>query len=153
MANLALSTQIPQIGDSSQQLLARMAAAAADQVQQISSLTWLASGTRSTSQSLILTVPPGVVGIKVFANLTAVPGVSTLTLLCNDADSDTNLSGTASSAAVGPMILISSRGVCYTYPTSSSGINIGLSDRIVLYVAQSGAGSFTYSVKYIWLKK
>lgn len=151
--NQALSTQIPQIGDSSQQLLARIAAAAADQNQKIQEITWLPNASRTTTQTLIVDVPAGVIGIKLFSYVSVVPGVDTLNLVVNDGDADTNIAASGATAAINPIILVLRNNWCYTYPVNTSGGNIGVTNKLKLYAIHSGAGAFIYYVKYVWLKK
>lgn len=154
--NQALSTQIPQIGDSSQQLLARMAAAAANQVQPIARVNWLASAARSTDQSLTVDVPAGVVGIVLRVLVTAVPGVSTLQAVVLDQSSGLYLSRSTASAAALNHLIILKRGAQYYYPgggVAAELIASGLTEQITLYIVQSGAGSFTYSANYCFLKQ
>jgi len=155
MANLALSTQIPQIGDSSQQLLARMAAAASDQNQQIAKVTWLSSAARTTYQFITLTVPPGVVGVVARMNVTVAPGVDTLQLQILDADSISFIAATPNTAVTGWHYLNVKTGAAQTSTPSSNvfSTNPGLPDRIVIAIAPSAASSFTYSVTYTWIKK
>lgn len=152
--NQALSTQIPQIGDSSQQLLARMAAALADENQQIARVNWLPSASRSTDQFLELVVPPGVVGIAFRTLVTANPGTaSTLQLIVQDVDTyDWIGPGNANNSNTNHLILLKSGGM-YLFPGSSFSASPGLSEKIRLCIVQSGAGSFTYSASYTWLKK
>jgi hypothetical protein len=152
--NQALSTQIPQIGDSSQQLLARMAAALADQNQQIARVNWLASASRSTDQFLELVVPPGVIGVALRCLVTANPGTATtLQLLIQDVDTyDWIGPGVANASNTNHLILLKTGGM-YLFPGGTFVAAPGLSERIRLCVVQSGAGSFTYSASYTWLKK
>lgn len=153
--NQALSTQIPQIGDSSQQLLARMAAAAADENQQIAKVTWLPSAARTTYQFINLTVPPGVVGVVARLIITAVPGVDTLQLQVFDNETTHFLAASSPSAALQSHLVNIKTGSYFTasaaaYTTSTSA---GLTNTIVIAIAPSGAGSFTYSASYTWMKK
>lgn len=152
MANLSLSTQIPQIGDSSQQLLARMAAAAADQNQQITTVTWLSSAARTTAQTLNITPPPGVIGIKVRVAVTSVPGVDTLRLYVLEQDTFYTLSSTAVSAAAINLLIIYKRSGQFSFPLGTSTTTVGLPDKIALYIEPSASSSFTYSATYCWLK-
>lgn len=154
MANLALSTQIPQIGDSSQQLLARMAAAAADQNQPISEINWLASAARTTTQSLNLTIPNGVVGIKFYVQISSVPGIDGLYLVINDQDTGVTIGSTnvVTTTSVSLALFIKT-GCVLSSPVSSSGVSIGLTNKITILIVATGAGSFVYSAKYVWLKK
>ena len=152
MANLALSTQIPQIGDSSQQLLARMAAAAADQNQPLSQITWLSSAARTTAQTLNLTPPSGVIGIRVRVAVTSVPGVDTLRLYVLEQDTFYTLSSTAASAAALNHLILYKRSGQFSFPAGTSTTTVGLSDKIALHIEPSAGGSFTYSATYCWLK-
>jgi len=156
MANLSLSTQIPQIGDSSQQLLARIAAAAADQNQQLANVQFLPSAARTTTQVLYnLLVPQGVIGIAFRLNVTAVPGgVDTLQISIQDASSFALLAYGSSSGSVITHLLLCKTGSCLNYPPFPPNIvlNSGLSERINLVVTHSGASSFTYSANYTFLK-
>lgn len=156
MANLALSTQIPQIGDSSQQLLARMSAALADQNQQIASVSWLPNAARTTNQTLTVDVPAGVKGLVLRLFVNAVPGVDTVNLQVSDAFSGGGtgfaIASTTASTVAAPQLLVMKTGVVYSVPSYSTSLNVGLTNRITLQVVHSGAGSFTYSATYTWLK-
>lgn len=157
MANLALSTQIPQIGDSSQQLLARMAAAAADQNQNPSTVTALASAARTTSQYITISLPQGARALFIKLNVTAVPGVDTLNLLVGDGTvfSTLQIGRTGASAIAGPHLIIVRENAAsfanpgYVNTTITTG---GLCPSILIAVEHSGAGSFTYSLTYQFLK-
>lgn len=154
--NQALSTQIPQIGDSSQQLLARMAAAAADQNQQISTVSWLASAARTTSQNVTVDVPQGVKGIVVRLFVTAVPGVDTVSLQISDGFSGGGtgfaIAATTPSTVAAPQLLVLRPGAVYAVPLYTTSNTVGLTNRIAIQVVHSGVGSFTYSATYTWLK-
>lgn len=154
--NQALSTQIPQIGDSTQQLLARMAAAAADQNQQIAPITWLASAARTTTQTLTVDVPQGVKGVVVRLFVTSVPGIDTLNLGVSDGftggGTGLSIATTSASAAASPQMLVLKTGTSYGVPSYTTSQSVGLTNRISFVVYHSGAGSFTYSATYTWLK-
>lgn len=151
MANLSLSTQIPQIGDSSQQLLARMASVAADQNQNLANVIWLSSGSRTTPQYLTLSVPQGVKGIVIRMLVTAVPGVDQIGLLLSDGISGRAIFlGPQSSAAENHHMLIRDGGQAAPGPVYAAVPN--LPDQIQLITNPSGVGSFTYSVQYRFLK-
>lgn len=154
--NQALSTQIPQIGDSTQQLLARMAAAAADQNQQIATITWLPSAARTTTQNLTVDVPPGVKGVVVRLFVTAAPGVDTVNLQVSDGFTGGGtgfaIAATTPSTVAAPQLLVMKTGVVYSVPSYTTSQSVGLTNRVAIQVVHSGAGSFIYSATYSWLK-
>jgi len=151
--NQALSTQIPQIGDSSQQLLARICDALADQTEDPAEVVWLASASRTTSQSLTLTVPPGARSILFYGDVTVVPGVSTLQLIINN-QSANNLIFTHAESAVNSMSILLRPVKSFTASVSGTAYkdSAGFGKQISLFVIHSGAGAFTYNFKYQFLK-
>ncbi|NBO56650.1 MAG: hypothetical protein EBU84_19125 [Actinobacteria bacterium] len=154
MANLSLSTQIPQIGDSSQQLLARMAAAAADQNQQLPETTWLSSAARTTSNSINVVTPRGAIGILFRVYITAVPGVQTLTAMIWDGNFFHAMASTAAVDYTTLLMIMLKVGAKFEAPSASpNSISAGLTPNLNLYIAHSGANPFTYSATYQWLKQ
>lgn len=155
MPDQTLSTQIPQMQDGQIQLLSRMAAALADQNQQIAKVTWLPSAARTTYQFISLTVPAGVVGIVIRLNVTVAPGVDTLQVQLLDSETLSFIAATTSSAAAGWQYVCVKTGAAHTSTTSTNvfSVNPGLSNSIVVAIAPSAASSFTYSASYTWLKK
>lgn len=149
--NQALSTQIPQIGDSSQQLLARMATAQANAIQARTPVTWLPNATYTTSQFLFLTVPSGVKGIVMRLIQTAVPGVDTVEQKIIDAITGRGFAFGNTSATLENHLLIVKNGVMTSIPPGTSSVNAGLTDQIQIRINHSGAGSFTYRAEYCWL--
>jgi len=155
MANLALSTQIPQIGDSSQQLLARMAAAAADQVQNLSLVTAFPYANRTATVSLDLpNAPQGVNGIRIFLGISVSPGVDTLTLSVYDAYTRNYVASSGPTTGNSAQVLINQFGVSqfswssgYTFATK-----VAWSDKLGIDVVHSGVGVWNYTVNYKWLK-
>lgn len=155
MANLALSTQIPQIGDSSQQLLARMAAAQAIGRANDNQITVLPSAVRSTSSYIAIGLPQGVIGFIARLNITAVPGVDTVYLLWQDNFAQyVPLASGASANGGQHMIIMRNNYQIATNPAYSivGSSTSGLTDAPMLGVVHSGAGSFTYSLTLRWLR-
>lgn len=151
MANLSLSTQMPQIGDSSQQLLARMATAQANAIQARTPVTWLPNATYTTSQALFLTVPSGVKGIVMRLIQTAVPGVDTVNQAIVDGITGRGIAAAAASATLENHLLILKNGVSNYVPSGVIGVNAGLTEQVQIRINHSGAGSFTYRAEYCWL--
>lgn len=152
--NQALWTQIPQIGDSSQQLLARMAAAAADQNQQTGFVTWLPSNTRNTGQLLTLAIPQGVLGIQIRLNVTSVPGVDTLRLRLLEPFYGWAIVETANAATPLLFYICCKQGSQINYPTGTPlGVSVGILPSVAILIEHSGAGNFVYSASYQFLKK
>jgi len=150
--NQALSTQIPQIGDSSQQLLARMAAAAADQNQILSEVIWLPSASRTTNQTLLIQAPSGATGLLFLMQVTVVPGVDTVRLRIYDGTFNYRIAESSVSALAINHLIVLKTGVKFECPPNTDVISAGIQPSMNLWVQHSGAGAFTYSVKYQWLK-
>jgi len=153
--NQALSTQIPQIGDSSQQLLARMSAAAADQNQAIAEITAFPSAVRSSTIGLDLpTAPQGVNGIRVTVSISSAPGIETLNLLVYDYYTRTAVATSGTSVGTMVQVLINQTGVAqFSWSSGYSFVNkTAWSDRLGFDLLHSGVSNWTYSVKYKWLK-
>jgi hypothetical protein len=157
MANLALSTQIPQIGDSSQQLLARMAAATVYGQPNDAQTTLLASASRTTSQYLNLTPPQGAIGFILQLNVTAIPGVDTVNLVAADSPTYYTIANGSPSAAIGNHKMVLRNNIVTSVATSLASLatvqTAGLISPILIGVQHSGAGSFTYSLTILWLRK
>lgn len=155
--NQALSTKIPQIGDSSQQLLARMASAVAfGPERQTSYITLLASAARTTSQYINLSLPDGAIGYILRLDVTAVPGVDTVQLLNLDASMPyTFIASTPSPNTGGHIAVIRNNvGTIYNPGYVSATVQFGgVTDTPSVAVIHSGAGSFTYTLRILWLRK
>lgn len=151
--NQNLSTQIPQIGDSSQQLLARMAAAAADQNQILPQVTWLSSASRTTAQDILLTAPAGAVGIKVRVLVTAVNGIDTLRLQIWDSDFYHVLAQTDPTFSTMAHVCVLKTGCFFVSPAANPNqISAGIHPSFYINVSPSGANPFTYSATFQWIK-
>lgn len=154
--NQALSTQIPQIGDSSQQLLARMAAAAADQNQSSASVVWLVSAARTTTQNLNNLVPPnGAKGLIFRIVVSAVPGVDTIQAKIYDSTNGRTVAQSTAGAGIGQhFVAVSWFGSSNVSPAVGFSAVSGLywTDNFGLEVTHSGVGSFTYSTSYRWIR-
>lgn len=151
--NQALSTQIPQIGDSSQQLLARMAAAAADQNQISAPVTWLASASRTTAQSIFLTAPAGAIGLRVTMLVTAVTGVDSIRLQAWDSAFYHVIAQTDATFSTMMHVLVLKTGAAYVAPAvTANQLSAGIHPTFYLNIQPSGANPFTYSAVYQWIK-
>ena len=157
MANLSLSTQIPQIGDSSQQLLARMAAATVYGSPNDSQTTLLSSASRTTSQYLNINPPQGVIGFILQLNVTAVPGVDTVNLIAADYNSYYTICNGPASASIGNHKMVLRNNVVASVATTGASLTTqttaGLVFPILLGVQHSGAGAFNYYLTVLWLRK